>query len=53
MKFGNNPDPEVRFHLVDLNKDGSITFDEFNFVFGKRYISILNKISRADGTDFE
>ena len=56
INFGNNPDPDIadmRFHWIDLNKDGSITFDEFSFVFGKRYISILNKISRGDGTDFE
>ena len=29
-------DPNVRFGLVDLNKDRSITFDEFSFVIGKR-----------------
>ena len=27
-------EPNERFLLVDLNKDGSITFDEFNFLFG-------------------
>ena len=46
IKFGNNPDPNVRFLWVDRNKDGSITFDEFSFVFGKRWTSsILDKIA--------
>ena len=34
IKFGSNPDPKVRFRLVDLNKDGSISFDEFGLAFG-------------------
>ena len=35
--IGNNPDPNVRFNWADLDKDGSIAFDEFNFVFGQRW----------------
>ena len=34
FKFGNKADPDKMFRLVDLNKDGSITFDEFSSMFG-------------------
>ena len=36
INFGNNPDADIadmRFHWIDLNKDGSIIFDEFSFQF--------------------
>ena len=42
IEFGKNTDPEVRFNLVDLNKDGFITYDEFCLAAGEMiYILVV------------
>ena len=49
INFGNNRDPNVRFNWVDLNKDRSITFDEFSFALGKiwvKFSSIFDPLSK-------